>query len=102
VSLTLVATITPKPGRADAVREVLTAAIPKVHQEPGCELYALHEDENGFVFVERWASQEDMGAHGRGETFTSVIAAITDDLAEPVSVRVVRPVPAGDPAKGAV
>lgn len=102
MSITLVATITPKPGRADAVREVLTAAIPKVHVEPGCELYALHEDENGFVFIERWATEENMGGHGQGETFTGVMAAISDDLAEPLAVRVVTPVPAGDPAKGAL
>jgi quinol monooxygenase YgiN len=98
----IVATITPKPGRADAVREVLTAAIPKVHEEEGCELYALHEDRNGFVFVERWSSRETMGAHGQGPTFTGVIAAISDDLAEPPGVRVVSPVPAGDPTKGAL
>src|SRR5215218_8408347 len=49
LSITIVATISPKPGRADAVREAFTAAIPKVHEESGCELYALHEDGYGFV-----------------------------------------------------
>jgi quinol monooxygenase YgiN len=102
VSITLVATITPKPGRADAVREVLTAAIPKVHEEPGCELYALHEDKSGFVFIERWATKEDLAAHGEGETLTGVAAALADDLTEPIAVRMVRPVAAGDPAKGAL
>ena len=102
MSLTIVATITPKPGRADAVREVLTAAIPKVHEEDGCELYALHEDKRGFVFVERWSSRETMAAHGQGSTFTALIAAISDDLVEPPGVRVVAPVPAGDPGKGTV
>jgi quinol monooxygenase YgiN len=54
------------------------------------------------VFVERWSSRETMAAHGQGPTFTGVIAAISDDLAEPPSVRVVTPVPAGDPDKGTV
>jgi quinol monooxygenase YgiN len=102
VSLMIVATITPKTGRSDAVRDVLTAAIPKVHEEDGCELYALHEDKTGFVFVERWASREAMAAHGQGPIFTDMLAAISHDLAEPPGVRVVAPVAAGDPTKGAL
>jgi quinol monooxygenase YgiN len=102
VSVLIVATVTPKPDRVDAVRAALTAAIPKVHEEPGCELYTLQEDRRGFVFIERWASQEAMGLHGKGENFTSMMAAISDDLAEPLGVRVLTPLPAGDPDKGAV
>ena len=40
VSVVVVATITPKPDQVDAVREAILAAVPKVHDEPGCELYA--------------------------------------------------------------
>jgi quinol monooxygenase YgiN len=39
----VVATITPQPDQIDAVREAILAAVPKVHAEPGCELYAVHE-----------------------------------------------------------
>ena len=101
MSILVVATISPKPGRADAVREAFTAAIPKVHQEPGCELYALHEDGYGFVMIERWATQDDLKAHGAGETFNQLSEAVKDDLSEPLGVRLLTPVPAGDPAKGA-
>jgi quinol monooxygenase YgiN len=102
MSILIVATISPRPGRADAVRDALTAAIPKVHQEPGCELYALHEDGYGFVMIERWAGQDDMRAHGAGATFTQLAEGIKDDLTEPIGVRVLTPVPAGDKAKGAL
>jgi quinol monooxygenase YgiN len=102
VSILIVATISPKPDRADAVREAFTAAIPKVHEEPGCELYALHEDGYGFVMIERWATQEDLKAHGAGETFNQLSEAVKDDLTEPLGVRLLTPVPAGDEAKGAL
>jgi quinol monooxygenase YgiN len=100
VSILIVATISPKPDRADAVREAFTAAIPKVHEEPGCELYALHEDGYGFVMIERWATQEDLKAHGAGETFNQLSEAVKDDLTEPLGIRLLTPVPAGDEAKG--
>jgi quinol monooxygenase YgiN len=102
VSILIVATISPKPDRADAVREAFTAAIPKVHEEPGCELYALHEDGYGFVMVERWATQEDLKAHGAGETFNQLSEAVKDDLTEPLGIRLLTPVPAGAEAKGAL
>jgi quinol monooxygenase YgiN len=102
VSILIVATISPKPGRADAVREALTGAIPAVHEEPGCELYALHEDGYGFVMIERWATQDDLKAHGAGATFTALAEGIKDDLTEPIGVRLLAPVPAGDDTKGAL
>jgi quinol monooxygenase YgiN len=62
----VVATVSPKPGEEQAVREAILAAIPKVHGEPGCEKYALHEptgDSTDLVFVERWESQEALKTH---------------------------------------
>ena len=102
MSILIVATISPKPGRADAVREAFTAAIPKIHEEPGCELYALHEDGYGFVMIERWSSQEDLKAHGAGETFNQLSEAVKEDLSEPLGIRLLTPVPAGDGQKGAL
>jgi quinol monooxygenase YgiN len=102
LSILIVATISPKPGRADAVREAFTAAIPKVHEEPGCELYALHEDGYGFVMIERWATQDDVKAHGAGETFNQLSESVKEDLTEPIGVRLLNAVPAGDQAKGAL
>lgn len=47
----VVATMTAKPESVDAVRDACKAAIDAVHQEPGCELYSLHEANGTFVFV---------------------------------------------------
>lgn len=102
MSITIVATISPRPGRVDAVREAFTAAIPKVHEEPGCELYALHEDGYGFVLIERWATQDDVKAHGAGETFNELTEGVKDDLTEPIGVRLLHALPAGDETKGSL
>ena len=102
MSFVIIATVMPRPGTRDAIREALLSAVPKVHAEPGCERYSVQEDEQGFVFVERWASEEAMDTHGKGENFTALMAAIGDHLAAPLGVRVLSPLPAGDPAKGEV
>ena len=100
MSITVIATITPKPERFDAVREAFEQAIPAVHEEPGCELYALYASKTVLVMVERWADGEALDAHGTGETFTRLAESIQADLAASLDVQVVRSVPAGDPAKG--
>ena len=100
MSIVIVASFSPKPGRRDALRAAFLAAVPKVHAEPGCERYTVQEDEEGFVFVERWASEEALAAHEKAEAFTTMMAAVGDDLAGPPGVRILSPRPAGDPAKG--
>ncbi|QNG37558.1 antibiotic biosynthesis monooxygenase [Geodermatophilaceae bacterium NBWT11] len=100
MSVTVIATITPRPERFDAVREAFEQVVPLVHEEPGCELYALYASKTVLVMVERWADAAALNAHGGGATFTGLAARVQDDLAAPFDVQVVRPVPAGDPAKG--
>jgi len=102
VSVVVVATITPKADQVDAVREAILAAVPQVHAEPGCELYALHEGDGSFVMVERWESPEALKVHGRAEALTTLGGAIADKLAAPPDVRRLAPVPAGEPTKGAL
>ena len=102
MSVVVVATITPKPDQVDAVREAILAAVPKVHAEPGCELYALHEGKGHFVMVERWESPEALRAHGTAEALTTLGGLLADKLDGPLDVRRLTAVPAGDAAKGAV
>jgi quinol monooxygenase YgiN len=102
LSVVVVATITPKPDQVDAVREALLAAVPKVHAEPGCELYALHEGKGEFVMVERWESPEAMKAHGSAEALSTLGGQLADKLAAAPDVRRLTAVPAGDADKGAV
>jgi quinol monooxygenase YgiN len=60
----VIAIFTPKPEKSETVLQVLSDTIPLVHQEVGCELYALHEDVDGrFVLIEKWTSREDWRVH---------------------------------------
>jgi quinol monooxygenase YgiN len=101
LSVVVVAMLTPKPGQEDAVREVLLGAVPEVHAEPGCELYALHEEDGRFVFVEKWESAEALAVHSRGEALSRMGAALrgmTDGASE---IHRLTALPAGG-SKGAV
>jgi quinol monooxygenase YgiN len=102
VSVVVVATITPKTDQVDAVREALLAAVPKVHAEPGCELYAVHEADGQFVMVERWESPEALKVHGKAAALTTLGGELAGKLTAAPDVRRLAPVPAGDPDKGAL
>jgi quinol monooxygenase YgiN len=102
VSVVVVATITPKPDQVVAVRDALLAAVPKVHAEPGCELYAVHEGDGQFVMVERWETPEALNVHGRAEALSTLGGQLADKLAAPLDARRLAPVPAGEADKGAL
>ena len=102
MSVVVVATITPVPGEEDAVREALLSSIPLVHEEPGCELYALHEGRGEFVMVERWESPEALKVHGTAEALTTLGGQLAGKLQGAPEVRRLTAVPAGDADKGAV
>jgi quinol monooxygenase YgiN len=102
LSVVVVATITPRPEQVDAVREALRAAVPQVHAEPGCELYAVHEGDGQFVMVERWESPEALRVHGKAEALTTLGGQLAGKLAAPLDVRRLAAVPAGDSVKGAL
>lgn len=98
----LVATITPNPGQMDAVEAVLKELIPQVHQEDGCERYALHRGRDRLVFVEKWRDMAALGAHGGGPSIKAMNERLAGLVAGAPDVHVLEAVPAGDPAKGSV
>lgn len=98
----IVATITPQPDRFDDVEAALTGLIPAVHDEDGCELYALHRGRDRFVFVEKWRDMPALGAHGSGPNIKALNEALKGLVAGPPDVQILESVPAGDPEKGAV
>ncbi len=102
MSVVVVATITPKPGEEDAVREAILAAVPKVHAEPGCQLYALHDGQGQFVMVERWESPDALKVHGSAPALAELGAALAGKLDSAPDVRRLTPVPAGEDGKGAL
>jgi quinol monooxygenase YgiN len=100
VSVVVVATIIPLPEHRDEVIATLTATIPKVHTEDGCELYALHQAEDRLMMIEKWASLEALNSHRRGAILAAMNPQLAGKAAEPAEVIVLQPVPAGDPSKG--
>jgi quinol monooxygenase YgiN len=101
MSVVLVATIRPIPEHRDEVIAIFEAVITHVHAEDeGCELYALHEDEDRLVMIEKWASQEALAAHGRGPALAELNSRLAGKLLGDLDVQVLRPHPAGTARQG--
>lgn len=96
----VVATMKAKPESVDAVREACTNAVAAVHEEPGCQLYSLHEADGTFVFVEQWADADALKAHSTAPAIGTLFGAIGELLDGAPDIRMLQPVVAGDPAKG--
>jgi quinol monooxygenase YgiN len=63
----VVATLRAAPGRQRDVIDALLSGIAPVHDEPGCELYALHAGPNDtVVIVEKWTTSDALEAHAAG------------------------------------
>ena len=103
--LVIVATIVAKPGQEELVEKTFKAAIPAVHAEPGCLLYALHRKAGTageFVMIEKWASREALDAHMKGAAMREIGAALAQALAGPPDMVFLEAIPAGTPDSGAV
>ncbi len=100
MSVVVVATVVPRPGHRDEVIAAYTEAIPKVHAEDGCELYALHQAEDRVMMIEKWASREALGAHSQGAPLAALRSQLAGKIAGPAEDIVLEAVPAGDPGKG--
>jgi quinol monooxygenase YgiN len=101
MSVTVVATIFPKPEFHDEVIAAFESVIPAVHaQDEGCELYALHTGEDRLVMVEKWTSAEHLKAHGSSPALAALHPQLKGKLAQPTDVQVVQPRPVGTPEQG--
>jgi quinol monooxygenase YgiN len=96
----VVATMVAKPESVDTVRDACTKAIEAVHDEPGCELYALHESNGTFVFVEQWADADALKTHSTAPAVGALFATVGEHLDGAPDIKMLTPVVAGDPAKG--
>lgn len=93
----------PRPGTRDQVLAALEPAIAAVHDEDGCELYAIHDAPDGsIVMLEKWTSADLLDAHGRGDAVARLNVALDGLLERPVAVTRLVPIPVGQPDKGAL
>lgn len=93
----------PRPGAFDQVVEALRPAIAAVHEEEGCELYAIHRAPDDVVFmIEKWTSAELLDAHGAGPAVAALNASLDGLLESPVEVTRMTAIPAGTAEQGAL
>ena len=99
----IVATAFPIQEHKAEVVAAFEAAMAKVHsEEPGCELYALHEGDDRLVMIEKYASQDAVDQHIKGAGLAGLRAALEGKLSSPIGVQVLVPHPAGSKDKGAL
>ena len=75
------------------VRTLLTEAMRKSRQEPGCErfdVYHSQADPCRFTLVDHWASQEALDAHRQAEAYTTIykpqVMPLVDREGHPVTL----------------
>jgi quinol monooxygenase YgiN len=97
------AIFTPAEGARDALVAALSTAVAEVHEEEGCELYAIHDSPDGtIVMLEKWTSAELLDAHGAGEPVARLNTAIRGLVARPPVVTRLVPIAAGTAEQGAL
>lgn len=100
-AVVVVAVFTAAPGQLDALRSALVEAIPAVHEEAGCELYAIHDAPDDQIYMlEKWTSVDLLDAHGSGPAVARLQELTAGLTAGPVQVLRMTPVPAGTPEQG--
>ncbi|MGX1163014.1 quinol monooxygenase YgiN [Arthrobacter sp. SLBN-100] len=101
MTVIVTAVFTPKEGAFNQVTAALAPAIAEVHEEAGCQFYAIHEAPNGqIVMIEKWDSAELLDAHGAGEPVQRLNASLEGLLDGPVEVTRLAPIPAGTAQQG--
>lgn len=96
MSVIVIATAFPLPEHRSEVIAAFETAIARVHaDEPGVELYALHEGKDRLVMVEKYASQDAFADHGKSPALAGLLASIKGKLNGDLDVQVLTPHPAG-------
>src|SRR5512139_1571102 len=96
----VIATMTAKPESVQTVRDACKKAVEAVHGEPGCEVYALHEANGTFVFVEQWADEQALKTHSTAPAVATLFGTVGEHLDGAPDIKMLQPVVAGDPSKG--
>jgi quinol monooxygenase YgiN len=78
------------------------AAIKRVNDEPGVELYALHEGPDRLVMIEKYTSEQAPSEHRKGAALADLRSALDGKLSTDLDAQVFVPHPAGNPQKGAL
>ena len=91
----------PKAGKKAELAEAMQRGIAAVHTEQGCELYSIHDAEDGTItMIEKWSSVADLDRHGG----SAQVQVLRDDIVglteKPAVVTRMTPIPAGTDSQG--
>ena len=102
MSIVVVLTAFPVHAHRAEVIAALEAAISRVHDEPGVELYALHEGHDRLVMIEKYESERARSEHSKRAALADLMSALQGKLSTDLDVQVLVPHPAGKAQKGAL
>lgn len=101
MTVVVTAVFYPKPGKKQELAEAMQRGIEAVHTEEGCELYAIHDAEDGTItMIEKWSSVEALETHSDSDQVKILRADIADLVEKPGLVTRMTPIPAGTEAQG--
>ena len=100
MGIVLVVTAFPIAEHRAEVIAAFEAAIARVHDEPGVELYALHEGRDRLVMIEKYASEQARSQHSKGAPLADLRCALEGKLSRDLDAQLLLPHPAGNPQKG--
>ena len=101
MTVVVTAVFHPLPGRKEELAAAMQAGIEAVHGEKGCELYAIHDAEDGTItMIEKWTTDEDLGAHAGGAAEAILRGDIEGLLEKDTVVTRMTPLPVGSKEQG--
>ncbi|EWS79798.1 putative quinol monooxygenase [Brachybacterium phenoliresistens] len=101
MTVVVTAVFYPAEGKKEELAQAMQRGISAVHEEKGCELYAIHDAEDGTItMIEKWSTVEDLDVHGGGAAVKILNEDIDGLTTKPVLVTRMTPIPAGTDAQG--
>jgi len=95
--ITIIATLTAAEGKVDELIAGLEALIQAADEEPGLEVYSLHQDPENpgtLYFFEVYADEDAFAVHGKGEKMAAAMGALGGLLGGRPDVKTLTPVAA--------
>ena len=102
MSVVVLVTVFPIAEHRAEVIAAFEEAITRVHDEPGVELYALHEGRDRLVMIEKYSSEQARSQHLQGAALADLRSALQGKLSSGLDAQVLEPHPAGNAQKGAL
>lgn len=78
MSIYLTAIIKAKPGNAELMKTILLELVGHSSKEEACLQYELYQEENTFIFHERWKDEAGLDLHNQQPHLKAFISKTAD------------------------